>query len=239
MTWYHTFLSLLLGTFLITFEFSGCTPNSGTIFFNAVDDDDDVEDDDTTSDDNDTADDDDIASDDDTAPNDDDSSDDDTDVETYSVFISTDCDELDQLFHNPLIQIDDEQIGDSPLTADVEIGEHTFEASGHNIQAVTYYNYGIYEGCDLHFRCGLAPEGYFDLYSEPCGLGGNFIGTFEVGTVIIDDQVKLLVDGVPSYTIIGPGYYNDDNLKNVLGIISVDLTEISDNLDHNCAYLQE
>jgi len=233
--WHYNLLSLLLGVLLIAFECSGCGPNSGTIFFNIVDDD--VADDDTTSDDNDTADDDDITSDDDDSASDDD--DNDTGIETYSVFVSTDCDELDQLFHNPLIKIDDEQIGDSPLTADVEMGEHTFEASGHNIQAVTYYNYGVYEDCDVHFRCGLAPEGFFDLYSEPCGMDGNFIGTFEVGTVIINDQVKLLVDGVPSYTIIGSGYYDDDDLKNVLGIISVGLTEISDYLDDNCAYLQE
>jgi len=203
-----------------------------------------ISDDDAVQDDDDDVtqgDDDDITATDDDVTDDDITDDDDNDAEfdTFSVHLTTDCDGIDQSIDNPIVFIGEIQVGHSPITTDVIEGHYLFQAYSEIALIATYYDYWITEDQNFHFLCGLAPEGLFDLYSEPCGMGGNYIGTFEVGTVIIDNQVKMTVNGEPSYTIIGSGYYNDDDLDNVLGLISTDLTEIGDYLDDNCGYLQE
>jgi len=232
MTWNHALISPLFTSLVITFGLSGCGPTSGTIFFNVVDDDD------TASDDDDDI----IDDDDDTTSDDDDSATDDDDdsaiPDIFFVYLTTDCDGMDEVIYNPAIYIDEEQVGYSPLITDVIEGGHLFQADSEIILASTYY-FVVTEDSNLHFHCGLKPEGLFDLYSEPCGMGGNYIGTFAVGTIIIGDQIKLTVNGEPLYAIIGSRYYADDDLENALGTISIDLTEISDFLDDNCGYLQE
>jgi len=222
-------LALLLGAFLITFNFPGCDPEI------PGDDDDDVSSDDDVTGDDDTTDDDDTTQDDDDVTDDDDDND---TLPAYAIDFTSDCDELEGLPGDPTVYIDNEEIGASPLSTDVIEGEHAFKTEGPNILAVSYNDYEITDDMGFHFRCGLAPEGYFDLYDAPCGMGGSFITTLEIETVVSNDAVKLSVDGAPSYFIRGSGYFIDDP-QDVLGTISVELTEINDIQGGTCAYLQE